>query len=294
MGSISQISDLTGALFSVFTMKPLNLMLLLIFYTITLNDAAAAAEGKNGAIDGCYCNTYLHDGHGQCGTSASTESWCYIDDDENRADAKPSTIGSPYRWSVDACKNGPGIGTPEDKGFCSPKNLCDIGQGQCKKKKDCKKGLKCGRKNCQSFHPKANKNARCCEENTPKTDGCYCNTYLHDGLGQCASTESWCYIDDDENCADAKPSTIGSPYRWSVGACKNGPGIGTPEDKGFCSPKNLCNVGQGQCKKNKHCKKGLKCGRKNCRSFHPKANANARCCEEKALKPDGCYCNTYH
>ena len=59
----------------------------------------------------------------------------------------------------------------------------------------------------------------------------------------------------------------------------------------YCTSSRQCDVGQGDCDNDSHCKKGLICGSKtgygdkadNCRNFDPNADANADCCGKHCL-----------
>ena len=70
---------------------------------------------------------------------------------------------------------------------------------------------------------------------------CYCNTYLHNGRGNCQEESAsgcglWCYVNDGSGCYDARPSSYGAPYDWSCQACREGEAVrelGEDDDSEF-------------------------------------------------------------
>jgi len=54
---------------------------------------------------GCTCNDHLERGRGQCKSQASCGNWCYVNDDNSCSYTYRSYIGSPYRWTCEACDN---------------------------------------------------------------------------------------------------------------------------------------------------------------------------------------------
>merc|ERR1712228_943589 len=59
----------------------------------------------------------------------------------------------------------------------------------------------------------------------------------------------------------------------------NAPGKGTLKDWAYCSKKNPCGIGEGDCDGNDQCKSGLQCGVDNCKSLYPDdAHPYADCC----------------
>merc|ERR1719447_1650267 len=116
----------------------------------------------------CTCNGEYHRGWGECNRKAPCGHWCYVDNNNNCRDAKPSVQGSPYHWSCQACK----------RSKCECNGHFNQWNGQ-------RQGE--------------------------------CNNHI---LGH-----AWCYIDHDNHCPDAFPSTRGAPFSVSFQACKNtGPG----------------------------------------------------------------------
>merc|ERR1712168_1270060 len=51
-----------------------------------------------------------------------------------------------------------------------------------------------------------------------------------------------------------------------------------------CTKDEKCNEGEGTCQKNNECKGRLRCGYRNCKTYHPCAPKNTNCCED----PDIC------
>ena len=60
-----------------------------------------------------------------------------------------------------------------------------------------------------------------------KPKRCECNGHKNaGGAGECNSISAqnakcghWCYVDDDAQCIEAKPSNNGVKYRWTCEAC---------------------------------------------------------------------------
>ena len=66
---------------------------------------------------------------------------------------------------------------------------------------------------------------------------CYCNTYLHNGRGNCQEESAsgcglWCYVNDGNQCYDSRPSSYGAPYDWSCQACREGEAVRELEEGG--------------------------------------------------------------
>merc|ERR1712168_160535 len=51
-----------------------------------------------------------------------------------------------------------------------------------------------------------------------------------------------------------------------------------------CTKDEKCNEGEGTCQKNNECKGPLRCGYRNCKTYHPCAPEDTNCCED----PDIC------
>jgi len=54
---------------------------------------------------GCTCNGYIHRGRGECKNQASCGNWCYVDEGNSCSYSYRSYIGSPHRWTCEACDN---------------------------------------------------------------------------------------------------------------------------------------------------------------------------------------------
>ena len=46
----------------------------------------------------------------------------------------------------------------------------------------------------------------------------------------------------------------------------------------FCNGRHICDLGEGDCNHNDHCRGDLICGKDNCRDFHPEALGGMDCC----------------
>jgi hypothetical protein len=54
---------------------------------------------------GCTCNDHLQRGLGQCKNRASCGNWCYVNEGNSCSYSYRSYIGSPFRWTCEACDN---------------------------------------------------------------------------------------------------------------------------------------------------------------------------------------------
>jgi len=68
--------------------------------------AMPPSEGPSG----CNCNGHMQRGYGQCQQMASCGAWCYVNNDNSCSYSYRSYIGSPFRWTCEACP-----GTRADK-----------------------------------------------------------------------------------------------------------------------------------------------------------------------------------
>merc|ERR1719500_87643 len=55
--------------------------------------------------DGCTCNGHKQRGLGECENQANCGNWCYVNDGNTCSYSYRSYIGSPYRWTCEACDN---------------------------------------------------------------------------------------------------------------------------------------------------------------------------------------------
>jgi len=67
----------------------------------------------------------------------------------------------------------------------------------------------------------------------PSKSGCRCNGHLHLDRGECMELSAsgcghWCYVDDSNDCLDARESVYGAAYSWSCEACNTWPVITHP------------------------------------------------------------------
>jgi len=54
---------------------------------------------------GCTCNGHRQRGLGECQNRASCGNWCYVNEGNSCSYSYRSYIGSPYRWTCEACDN---------------------------------------------------------------------------------------------------------------------------------------------------------------------------------------------
>jgi len=53
--------------------------------------------------NGCTCNGHTQRGYGECQQTARCGAWCYVDNENSCSYSYRSYIGSPYRWTCEAC-----------------------------------------------------------------------------------------------------------------------------------------------------------------------------------------------
>merc|ERR1711942_83488 len=126
--------------------------------------------------------------------------------------------------------------TKQQKGSCTCNGALHLGRGECTKSQllcdrwcyvddntDCpdvysSKGAPY-KWSCEACRIKDRKDKK------DQDGSCTCNGALHHGRGECTKPEnpcdSWCYVDDGNNCPDARPSSFGAPYSWSCEACRS-------------------------------------------------------------------------
>merc|ERR1711962_1570721 len=79
------------------------------------------------------------------------------------------------------------------------------------------------------------------------------------------------------------PTPSPTPSPTPVGPACNGDGNAWS----CCSSTNKCGLGEGDCDNDDHCQAGFKCGKGNCKDFHPGAHNAADCCIKAGPTCDG-------
>jgi len=65
----------------------------------------AMGQGDTPNPAGCTCNNHLERGLGKCKQQAGCGKWCYVDPGNSCSYTYRSYIGSPFRWTCEACDN---------------------------------------------------------------------------------------------------------------------------------------------------------------------------------------------
>jgi len=163
---------------------------------------------------------------------------------------------------------------PTGRRCCTPENPCDEGEGDCNGHAEagggdgnlgCKAGLVCGSNNCRKFGRYYNPSDDCCEKpgSSPPISQTY--EFTNVTLTTCPSTHKCC-------------GRFGDPNRPEV-----------PKGRRCCTPENPCDEGEGDCNPdiegppsdgNLGCKRGLICGKNNCKKFALYFHDKDDCCEK--------------
>jgi len=163
---------------------------------------------------------------------------------------------------------------PTGRRCCTPDNPCDEGEGDCNGQAEagggdgnlgCKAGLVCGSNNCRKFGRYYNPSDDCCEKpgSSPPISQTY--EFTNVTLTTCPSTHKCC-------------GRFGDPNRPEV-----------PKGRRCCTPENPCDEGEGDCNPdiegppsdgNLGCKRGLICGKNNCKKFALYFHDKDDCCEK--------------
>ena len=162
--------------------------------------------------------------------------------------------GPKYGFSskVNVCDVKP---TPKlgDGDFCSSKNKCSAGQGDCDKNNHCKKGLVC-KQNVGAKYGFA-KSIDVCEVNKPQLgERKFCT-----GKNKCSAGQGDCNKNSQCKKGLVCSQNVGAKYGFGskVDVCEaKAPKLG---QSGYCTKNSRCSAGEGDCNKNNHCKKGLVC-----------------------------------
>merc|ERR1712215_463290 len=71
------------------------------YYLIGTQEKSTNMTNVNQQLGSCTCNGALHLGRGECKMSPTIcDTWCYVDDDTNCPDARPSSYGAPTSRAV--------------------------------------------------------------------------------------------------------------------------------------------------------------------------------------------------
>lgn len=178
---------------------------------------------------------------------------------------------------------------------CTEQNKCGVAQGHCASDNHCKGDLVCGNDNCNYYDSRFAPGTNCCKRKAGSSKNCYEKIYSWWSSG-CCKPDKKCGLHQgackkDSDCEDGlycgyKNSKSEAGWKYKVNVCTRHPN-GSPLNhawSGACLSFRKCDEGFGDCDRDSHCKRGLKCGRDNCGSNYPKGYD---CCERK-ISPSLC------